>query len=134
MGIDDILKECEGYQEYLQEVWGDDDINFLINRATTISAYHARIGYLLAEAKDLQRIAKTAEVNKAITTILKQQNLSIKVQNVMVEGLAARESKAVDWLDRLNSMCVHQMDLLRTIISKVKEEMKYQNFNTYDRK
>ncbi|MDD4686433.1 MAG: hypothetical protein PHI76_04085, partial [Clostridia bacterium] len=87
------------------------------------------IGLMLAEAKLLARKKKSSEISEVVISIAKQNYLSSKAQNALVDSIASEELFYVDWLDRLNSMCVHQLDLIRSIISKEKEEMKYQNFN-----
>jgi len=127
MNIEDIRKECEMYQAELETVISTD-INASIDRGVNIAAYHARIGLLLAEAKKLARIKKNSEIAEAIIKIAKENYLSAKAQNALIDSIAEEELFIVDWLDRLNSACVHQMDLVRTIVSKEKEEMKYQNF------
>lgn len=124
MNIEDIRKECEMYQAELETVISTD-INASIDRGVNIAAYHARIGFLLAEAKKLARIKKNSEIAEAIIKIAKENYLSSKAQNALVDGLAVSEMYTVEWLDRLNSMCVHQLDFIRTVISKEKEELKY---------
>lgn len=128
MTIEEIKKECEIYQSYL-ECLIPDGINAVIEHAKTIAAYHARTGSLLAEAKKLARAKKTSEIGETIIKIAKEQYLSAKAQNALVDSIASDEMYLVDLLDRINSTCVHQIDLCRSIISKEKEEMKYQNFN-----
>lgn len=128
MTIEELRTECEMYQTELETVISTD-INAAIERGVNISAYHARIGLMLAEAKLLARKKKSSEISEVVISIAKQNYLSAKAQNALVDSIASEELFYVDWLDRLNSMCVHQLDLIRSIISKGKEEMKYQNFN-----
>ena len=127
MNIEEIKSECENYQAELETVI-PTDINAAIDRGINIAVYHARIGYMLAESKLLYRKKRSSEISETILKIAKENYLSSKAQNALVESIAENELFVVDWLDRLNSMCVHQMDMIRTIISKEKEEMKYQNF------
>lgn len=128
MTIEELRTECEMYQTELETVISTD-INAAIERGVNISAYHARIGLMLAEAKLLARKKKSSEISEVVISIAKQNYLSAKAQNALVDSIASEELFYVDWLDRLNSMCVHQLDLIRSIISKEKEVMKYQNFN-----
>jgi hypothetical protein len=128
MTIEELKTECEMYQTELETVISTD-INAAIERGVNIAAYHARIGLMLAEAKLLARKKKSSEISEVVISIAKQNYLSSKAQNALVDSIASEELFYVDWLDRLNSMCVHQLDLIRSIISKEKEEMKYQNFN-----
>lgn len=123
MTIDEIRAECEQYQAELECIM-PSDINEAIERGKNIAAYHARIGYLLALAKQLARAKKTSEIGETIIKIAKEQYLSSRAQNALVDSVANDEMFLVDWLDRLGSMAVHQLDFLRSIISKEKEEMR----------
>ncbi|MDR1182601.1 MAG: hypothetical protein LBL13_11545 [Bacteroidales bacterium] len=123
MSIDKIKKECADMQAEL-ETFMPDEINAVIERGKEIAVYHARTGYLLAMAKQMTRAKKTSEIGDTIIKIAQENYLSAKAQNALVESIAAEEMFLVDWLDRINSMCVHQLDFLRSIISKEKEEMR----------
>lgn len=126
--IEEIRIEIEKYQAELETVIQGDDINFLIERGSLIASYHARICFLYAEAQKLARGKKGEEIANMVRTIAKEGHLSSKAQNALVDSIATEEMFVVDWLDRLNSMCVHQLDYIRTLISKIKAEMQYQNF------
>ncbi|MDR1630306.1 MAG: hypothetical protein LBS36_08885 [Oscillospiraceae bacterium] len=102
-----------------------DDVNAVIERAKRLAVYHARSGYLLAEAKMIYRKKRTSEIAETIIKIAKESYLSSKAQNALVDSIARDEAYLVDWLDRINSSCVHQLDIIRTIISKEKEEMRF---------
>jgi hypothetical protein len=127
MEYKEILSECDAMQAELETVI-PSDLNAIIERAKTVAAYHARVGFLLAESKKMARSKKSSEIADVVTKIAKGNYLAAKAQNALVESIATEEMYLVDWTDRLNSMCVHSLDLMRTIISKEKEEMKYLNF------
>jgi hypothetical protein len=59
-----------------------------------------------------------------VVKIAKEGYLSGRAQNALVDSIAQEEAYFVDHLDRINSTCVHQLDLMRSIISKEKEEMR----------
>ncbi|MDR2929078.1 MAG: hypothetical protein LBV41_12900 [Cytophagaceae bacterium] len=122
MTFDEIKHECGAMQDELQMLI-PDDVNSAIERGKEIVVYHARTGYLLALAKQLARKKKSCEIGETIVKIAKENYLSAKAQNALVDSIADDEMFLVDWLDRLNSMCVHQIDLIRSIISKEKTEM-----------
>jgi hypothetical protein len=119
----DIHNECETMQAEL-ECLTPDDVNAVVERAKRLAVYHARSGYLLAEAKKSYRGKRASEIAETIIKIAKVGYLSAKAQNALIDTLAQEEAHLVDWLDRINSDCVHQLDLMRTIISKEKEEMR----------
>jgi hypothetical protein len=123
MTFDEIQKECAAMQEYL-ETRIPDEVNAVIERAKETAAYHARTGYMLACAKKLMRAKKSSEIGNTVVKIAKENYLAAKAQNALVECIASDEMFLVDWLDRLNSMCVHQIDLIRSIVSKEKEELR----------
>ena len=83
---------------------------------------------MLAMAKKMARAKRTTEIGTTIIKIAKEQYLSAKAQNALVDSIASEEMYLADWLDRINSMCVHQIDLIRSIVSKEKEEMRMNNF------
>lgn len=128
MTFDEIKIECANMQAEL-ECLIPDEVNKAIERGKEIAVYHARTGYLLALAKQLARKKKSSEIGETIMQIAKQNYLSAKAQNALVDSIADDEMFLVDWLDRLNSMCVHQIDLIRSIISKEKAEMQINSFN-----
>lgn len=120
--IIDIRNECQDMQNELETLI-PDDINQAIERGKHIAVFHARTGYLLAIAKQMVRAKKTSEIGETIIKIAKEQYLCATAQKALVESIANEEMFLVDWLDRINSMCVHQLDLIRSIISKEKVEM-----------
>ena len=121
--MDKIQTECATMQAEL-ECLTPDDLAAVIERAKRLAVYHARSGHLLAEAKMLYRKQKASGIAETIVKIAKEGFLSAKAQNALIDTLAQNEAYFVDWLDRINSDCVHQLDLMRTIISKEKEEMR----------
>jgi len=123
MTLDEIKKECADMQAELETLM-PDEINAAIERGKEIAVYHARTGYMLAMAKQMARAKKTSEIGDTIVKIAKENYLSATAQKALVESIAAEEMFLVDWLDRINSMCVHQLDFLRSIISKEREEMR----------
>lgn len=122
MTTSEIQDELQHMQAELETIM-PSDINDAIERGKTIAAYHARVGYLLALSKKIARAKKTSEIGETIIKIAKEQYLSAKTQNALVDSIATDEMFLVDWCDRLNSMAVHQLDFLRSIISKEKTEM-----------
>lgn len=123
MNISDIQEELQCMQDELETIM-PSDINEAIERGKTIAAYHARAGYLLALSKQLAREKKRSEIGETIISIAKEQYLSSRAQNALVDSIANEEMFLVDWCDRIGSMCSHQLDFLRSIISKEKEEMR----------
>lgn len=118
-----LSRECKGIQLFLESNFGDDPQS-LVERGNTLSGYLARTSKMLADAKQIYNVAKGKLVIELIDDIM-EKKLSAKVQNSMVDSLCCEEKYLVDWIDRLNSTCTHQLDYIRSLISKAKEELKY---------
>lgn len=118
-----LLEEAEKMQNYL-EIECSDNIAEVIERIRTLSVYLARSGSMLAEAKRIYRRKVTSEIANTIIEIAKENYLSAKAQNALVNAIGEDEAFLVDKLDRINSACVHQIDALRSILSFEKEQLK----------
>ena len=79
---------------------------------------------MLAEAKKALRRKKASEISNTIINIAKEQCLSAKVQNTLIDSIAEDEAYLVDWLDRLNAAATHQVDALRSILSFERENLR----------
>ncbi|MDR0755139.1 MAG: hypothetical protein LBF04_07105 [Prevotellaceae bacterium] len=126
MTLEDLKTEAQNIQ-YILESEIPDEINATIEHAKQLAVFHARSGKMLADAKMIYRNKKASEIAEIIIKIAKENFLSAKAQNALVEAIAQQEAYVVEWLERINSNCVHQLDLCRTIISKIKAEMQMSN-------
>lgn len=93
-------------------------------RISVIMVYMMRTGEILAESKRALRKKKSEEIQNTIISIAKENCLSAKIQNAMLDSIAEDESFLVDRVDRLNASCTHQLDALRTLLSYEKEAMR----------
>lgn len=93
-------------------------------RISTIMVYMMRTGEMLADAKKMLRRKKSDEIQNTIIQIAKENCLSAKIQNALLESIAEDEAFLVDRLDRFNASCVHQLDALRTLLSFEKESLR----------
>jgi hypothetical protein len=122
MTFDELKSECDAMQAEL-ECMTPNELNAVIERAKRLAAYHARSGYLLAEAKmcyHKKMVSETADLIKRILS----EDLSKTLQNVILKAIAIEEDYLVTRIAEINSSCERQIDLMRTIISKEKEEMR----------
>ena len=115
--------EAKKIQDYL-EVTLSDNPEEITQRIKDLSVYMARSGQMLAEAKKRLREKKNSEIYETILEISKQNFLSAKAQNALVESIAQEENFLVDWLDRINKTCTHQIDALRSLLSYEKENLR----------
>lgn len=79
---------------------------------------------MLAEAKKALRRKKASEISNTIISIAKEQCLSAKEQNTLIDSIAEKEAYLVDWLERLNAAATHQVDALRSILSYEREQLR----------
>lgn len=93
-------------------------------RLSIISVYCVRAGEMLAEAKRELRRKKASEIATTIMAISKEQCLSAKVQNAMLESIAEEEAYIVDRCERLCAASAHMIDELRTQLSYEKEQLR----------
>jgi len=93
-------------------------------RISTLNVYMARSGQMLADAKKLLRSKKTEQISQTIIKIAKESCLSATVQNALLDSICENESYLVDWTERVNRSCTHQIDSLRSLLSFEKEELR----------
>lgn len=115
--------EAQKIQDYLDITVSSDPAE-LIDRISTLMTYMSRSGEMLAQAKKVLRIKKTSEISGTILKIAKEQCLSASVQNALLDSICEEESFMVDWLERINRSCTHQIDGLRSLLSYEKEQMR----------
>lgn len=118
-----LHEEATQIQSYTDIQCGDNPQE-LIERIQTLSAYLSRTGWMLKEAKRSLNLKKTAEIQQTIIKIAKEACLSANVQNALLKSICVDESELVDWIDRLNATCTHQIDACRSVLSWCKEDMR----------
>jgi hypothetical protein len=123
MNIEEIKKEATEIQSFL-DITSSNNPEEMSERISSLMSYMSRSGEMLAQAKNYLRQKKTTEINTTILAIAKQSCLSAKVQNALLDSICSEESFLVDWLDRINRSCVHQIDALRSLLSYDKEELR----------
>jgi hypothetical protein len=123
MKAEEIKKEASDIQNYL-DIAVSDVPEEIQERISTLMSYMSRSGSMLAQAKKVLRAKKTTEINKTIISIAKSGHLSATVQNALLDSICEEEAFLVDWLDRINRSCTHQIDGLRSLLSYDKEELR----------
>lgn len=118
--IEEIVKELKIIQSEI-EIELSEDIQQAIDRGNYCSAQIARTGKLLADAK----IHRDRKLNSSIIGQMKKiSQLPATTANKFADSLCEDENYIVNWCERLNRACTHQLDWCRTLISKAKEEMR----------
>lgn len=123
---EEIEEEVRKIQSYL-EIDCSDNVDEIAERLKTLNVYQARSGFLLAEVQKMYRQKRASEISEIIVSIAKENYLSAKAQNALVDSMAQDEAFLVDWLDRIYATTVHQQDVLRSILSYEKENIRLNN-------
>lgn len=121
--IQDLTAEAGEISSYLQATLQGSPEEIQQRMADTM-AYVARTGEMLATAKRMLRKRKSEEIQNTIIAIAKENFLSAKVQNALLDSIAEDEAFLVDTLDRLNASATHQLDALRTLLSYEREGLR----------
>ena len=115
--IQDYLSEI---QSFIEKPYIADDINGIIERAIIIEGYMALSGKLLADAKWHYSNVFESNFIQAMKTTSK---FNASSTNLYLKAACKNYSYLVDWADRVNASCTHQIEFSRTLISKIKAEM-----------
>ncbi len=118
-----LQEEAQRIQDYL-DIECSENPEEILERIRAIMPYISRTAFMLAEAKKALRRKKASEISNTIINIAKEQCLSAKVQNTLIDSIAEEEAYLVDWLDRLNAAATHQVDALRSILSFERENLR----------
>lgn len=121
-----LKAEAQAIQDFL-EITMIDAPQEVIERGNDLQVYMARTGKMLADAKYILNEQKRTETMNVVQEFIIDQKLSAKVQNALIDGLCKEAQYLVDWIDRLNAACTHQLDWCRSVNSKNKEEMRLNN-------
>lgn len=122
-----LQTECLQYDSFLNSEISDD-MYAVTDRGCRLAVIISRTGKMLADAKYWLNERKRVEVLEVISQI-KDNKLSSKIQNALIDSICKEEQYIVDWCERLNRSATHQLDWCRTLISKAKEEMRLNGSN-----
>jgi hypothetical protein len=115
--INDMLSHI---QSVIEEAYIADNINNVIERATVLEQYMALSGKLLADAK--WHYSNKFE-DGFMQSMKEMSKYTASTTNMYLKALCKDYQYLVDWADRVNACCTHQVEFSRTLISKIKAEM-----------
>lgn len=112
--LEELKREAQAMQSYLEINVGGGDINELMERLDTLGVYYARSGAMHAEVVGLidSAIAKAMGDNMELIS-----KLPASLVQKYIKGATAELNGLERWVDRINASCSKQCDNLRTIIS-----------------
>lgn len=122
MSSDDIAKFCQEIQTTLESTYDADNPAAVINRAQVVEGYMALSGKMVADAKYRYNEILNSVFIKAVKDA-SSINMSASTMNKFIDSTCKDDQYLVDWTERLNRACTHQLDLCRSLISKLKIEM-----------
>ena len=118
--IDDLKREAQAMQSYLEINVGGGNIDEYVDRLDTLGVYYARSGAMHAEIVGLidSAIAKLYEDEKSRVMMT---SLPASLVQKYIKGATADLNALERWIDRINASCNKQCDNLRTLISYEKQ-------------
>jgi len=129
MCADVIMKECEQIQSFLEADYPIDEPAACEAKGKDLEVYMARSGKMLADAKYWQDQFVNSAISETVKEALMAQKMwSISLVNKKVDALAKDYNYLVNWCDRINRTCTHQLDFIRTMLSKHKAEMQMNGY------
>jgi len=117
--IEHIEERLNFIQSVLESPYSSEDGNLLNSRMHDVSIYMAEAGKLKADAQWHYKQLMRSEVIKCLKDLIPEWS-SAKVQNAVIEGLAAHEYRIVTFAERVNASCTHQLDVMRSQLSYLK--------------
>jgi hypothetical protein len=118
--IDELKREAQAMQSYLEVNVGGGDANELMDRLDTLGVYYARSGAMHAEVVGLIDSAIAKFMGENIELLGK---ISPSLGQKMLKGATAELNALERWIDRINASCSKQCDNLRTLISYEKQRL-----------
>lgn len=116
--IDELRREANIMQSYLEVNVGGGDIEEYISRLDTLGVYYARSGSMLAEVTGLIDSTSAKFMNDNMSTIA---SLPASLVQKMIKGATADLNALERKIERINATCSKQCDNLRTLISYEKQ-------------
>lgn len=116
--IDELKKEAEMMQKYLEVNVAGGDIEQYIDRLDTLGVYYARSGAMHAEVVGLIDSATAKAMGDNMELIA---SLPASLVQKYIKGATADLNALERWIDRINASCNKQCDNLRTLISYEKQ-------------
>ncbi|PKP11992.1 MAG: hypothetical protein CVU09_00390 [Bacteroidetes bacterium HGW-Bacteroidetes-4] len=128
--VDGLKEEAVEMQEFIESPFMDD-VNSWMLRGNQLCEYMARSGKCLADAKSHLADKKKAYITEDLIKILSGFGVSATAQKELINNACGDLESLVTWFDRINRTCTHQVEYIRSLISKEKAEMQLNNMRTH---
>ena len=128
--VESLTEEAVTMQFYMDTTVGDNPDEWT-QRGSTLCEYMARSGKCLADAKYHLAKKKKSFIIDELSELLALFDYSATTQKELISSCCGDIERLVTWFDRINRGCTHQIDWLRTLISKEKEEAKMNHMRVH---
>lgn len=118
-----IHESCVEIQAFIEAHYNADNPQAVVDRANVLESYMALSGKLLADAKYRLNELMHSIFIKSVREAAKV-NMQTSTTNKYIDTVCKDLQYLVDWIERINRASTHQLEFSRTIISKLKEEMR----------
>lgn len=122
--VEDIHKHLTEIQAYIEAHYEADNPQQVTDRGVNLEAYMALSGKLLADAEYHYNDVVGSTIMATLKDALASK-LSTTTLNKKIEAAAKDYKYLVTWCERVNKSCTHSLDMTRTLLSKLKQEMYY---------
>lgn len=119
----DLEKEAIEIDAFLN-ITSSDEMNEVVERGNDLAVYISRTGKMLADSKYWKDQKLKSSVFQTLNETAKMAGLSVTTINKLIDANCETENYMVNWIERSNRAATHQLDWLRTLVSKAKEEMR----------
>lgn len=120
--FEDLLSEAEAIQEMLEQPV-PEEIEAIVNWGNELLGYIARTGKMKADARYHLDKKKKSSIMDTLRDIGKNA-MPASTLNDLVKANCENENYLYEWCERLNRSATHQLDWLRSLVSKEKEQMR----------
>ena len=125
---EEIFSALKEAQSFLEADYTADNGEAVVSRAQSLESYMAISGKMLADAK--YNYAQLLQ-SEFVDAIKKTSGLSTTIAKVYIDTLCRDVKYLVDWGERVNRACTHQLEICRSILSTLREEFKASNYSRH---
>lgn len=122
-----VLEECKSIQDFLEITMSDDPIE-AEERGKQLQVYMARTGKMLADAKMVLNHKKSLDIMNILRETARHAGATSTAINELIKAVCKDEQYIVDWVERLNKTCTHQLDFCRSLMANSRAEMTMNTF------
>ncbi len=124
--VNQLIDEANQIHFFVEITVGDNPVEWQ-ERGSMLCEYMARSLKCLADAKFHLAQKKKSFIVDELSYLMTEFNYSATTQRELIASCCGDLERLVTWFERLNRACTHQVDWIRTLISREKEEMKMNN-------